>query len=176
VAVPEAKPPAPGQETRELADRASQGDQETVPAIRALLADGDRGRLHREAYGSPAAWLRETVIGQAAGKSVIIREAMYHELDAIRMELAGPDPTPLERLLADRAATCWLSVNRYEHSFHKMKDMTLAQAAFHQRKIDRAHARFLTAVRTLAQVRKLALPALQINVARNQVNVTESRS
>jgi hypothetical protein len=42
---------------------------------------------------------------------------------------------------------------------------------YHQRKIDRAHARLLSAVRTLAQVRKLAVPALQLNIAKKQVNV-----
>jgi hypothetical protein len=38
------------------------------------------------------------------------------------------------------------------------------------------HARFLSAVRTLAQVRKLAVPALQVNIAKNQVNVAGAGS
>jgi hypothetical protein len=53
--------------------------------------------------------------------------------------------------------------------------IVLAQADLQHRKIDKAHARFLTALRTLAQVRKLALPTLQLNIARNQVNVAETR-
>lgn len=175
-AIPVTKPPAGGRETRELLERARRGDKDALPAVRALIADGERGRFYREAYGSAAAWLRETIVGQAAGEDVVIREAMYRELEAIRADLAGPDPTPIERLLADRAALCWLIVNRYEDTFHRTKEMSLAQAAFHQRKIDRAHARFLSAVRTLAQVRKLALPTLQVNIARNQVNVAEARS
>jgi hypothetical protein len=36
--------------------------------------------------------------------------------------------------------------------------------------MDRAHRRFLSAVKTLAAVRRLARPAVQINVARQQVN------
>jgi len=43
------------------------------------------------------------------------------------------------------------------------------------RKIDKAHDRFLSAVRTLAQVRKLALPTLQLNIGKNKVNVAETR-
>jgi hypothetical protein len=54
--------------------------------------------------------------------------------------------------------------------------MSIAQANFHLGRIDKAHARFLSAVKTLAQVRKLALPTLQVNIARNQVNVAETRS
>jgi hypothetical protein len=37
--------------------------------------------------------------------------------------------------------------------------------------MDAANKRFLSAVKALAVVRKLAIPALQINVARRQVNV-----
>ncbi len=37
--------------------------------------------------------------------------------------------------------------------------------------MDATHRRFLSAVKALALVRKLALPALQVNIARRQVNV-----
>jgi hypothetical protein len=52
--------------------------------------------------------------------------------------------------------------------------MTLRQADYHRRRIDAAHSRFLSAVKTLATVRKLALPALQVNIGANQVNVAQS--
>jgi hypothetical protein len=51
----------------------------------------------------------------------------------------------------------------------------ISQADLQHRKINRVHARFLSSVRTLAQVRKLALPTVQVNIARNQVNVAETR-
>jgi hypothetical protein len=46
--------------------------------------------------------------------------------------------------------------------------LSVSQADFQQRKVDRAHRRFLSALRTLAQIRKLALPSLMVNIARNQ--------
>ena len=49
--------------------------------------------------------------------------------------------------------------------------MTFKQFEFHQRRIDAAHRRYLSALRTPAQIRKLALPAVQVNIARNQVNI-----
>jgi len=170
------KPPTPGQETRALFDRAAEGDQSCLPAVRALLADGDRGLSYREAYGSSAEWLRQSLIEKAAGENVIAQEAIRQKLDGVRSELEGPNPTPIERLLAERASLCWALVNWYEDSFQSIESMSIAQADFHQRKIDRAHNRFLSAVRTLAQVRKLALPALQLNIARNQVNVAGAGS
>jgi hypothetical protein len=45
------------------------------------------------------------------------------------------------------------------------------QGDYHQRRMDAAHRRFLAALEALATVRRLTLPALQINVARRQVNV-----
>jgi hypothetical protein len=146
------KPPARGQETRELLKRVSEGDASCLADFGALLADGDRGLSYREAYGSPAQWLRDSIIGKAAGENAAIREAMTRKLESVQADLAGPDPTAMERLLAERAALCWLIVNRYEDIFHNTMNMTIAQAVYQQRRIDRAHARFLSAVRTLAQV------------------------
>ena len=62
-------------------------------------------------------------------------------------------------------------VNWYENSVQDCDRMSIAQANFLQARIDKAHSRFLKAIKTLAQVRKLALPALQVNIAKNQVNV-----
>jgi hypothetical protein len=170
-AVARTKPPAPGQETRELLKRASQGDRSCLPAIRALLADGDRGRDYLEGDGSSAEWLKQTIVQKAAVDNVMAQKAIIQKLESIKAELAGPDPTPIGRLLAERTSLCWALVNWYENSIQSADGMSIAQADYHQRKIDKAHTRFLSAVRTLAQVRKLALPTLQLNIARNQVNV-----
>jgi hypothetical protein len=170
------KPPAPGQETREMIKRAAKGDRSCLPAIEALLADGDRGEFYRETYGSPDEWLRQSIICIAAGKNVVAQDAIRQKLDKVRSELEGPDPTPIERLLSERVSLCWALANWYENSFLSIEIMSILQDDFHQRKIARAHARFLSAVRTLAQVRKLAEPALQLNIAKNQVNVAGAGS
>ena len=46
-AVSKRKPPAPGPETDDLVKRAAKGDKSCLPAVRALLADGDRGESYR---------------------------------------------------------------------------------------------------------------------------------
>jgi hypothetical protein len=48
--------------------------------------------------------------------------------------------------------------------------MSVAQSEHAQRRMDRAHRQFLSTIKTLATVRRLAIPAVQINVARRQVN------
>ena len=164
------KPPASGRETRELFKRAEEGDENCLPELRALFDDGEQGAYWVEALGSPAMWLRESLIKKASGEHVAIREAIAKKLDRVRSGLEGPNPTPLERLLAERATLCWFIVHRYEAGSIGAQGLTIAQAEFQQRRIDKAHARFLSAVRTLAQVRKMGLPALQVNIGTNQRN------
>jgi hypothetical protein len=58
--------------------------------------------------------------------------------------------------------------------YAQLKEYTLRQGEFQLRQIESAHKRFLSAVATLARVRKLALPALQVNIGTNQVNVSHA--
>ena len=169
------KPQAPGRETRALLKRVVGGNETCLPAFRALLADGERGKDYVDAFGSPADWLRESLIKNTAGENPMIQEAIGRKLDNVRSELEGLNPSPIERLLAERASLCWFIVHRYESMFVNSQNMAIVDAEYQQRKIDRAHVRFLSAVRTLAQVRKLGLPALQINVGANQVNMIGGR-
>ena len=48
------------------------------------------------------------------GRTRWSRRRSTKKMDALRAELAGPDPTPIERLLAERAAFCWLVLWKYE--------------------------------------------------------------
>jgi hypothetical protein len=49
--------------------------------------------------------------------------------------------------------------------------MTLPLGTYYQKSIDRAHKRYLSALKALVEVRRLVLPAVQVNIARKQVNV-----
>jgi hypothetical protein len=172
------EPTPPESITREelvrLLDQAEKGDKSCLPRLRFVLqaeVDGRRqGRL-LEVYGDPPTWLREALAKNVGGENLAVTEATEVRMNQLRRELEGPNPSPLERLLAERAAICWFLVNIYELRLASAESMTIQQADSQQRRIDAAHKRFLTAVRTLAQIRKLALPALQVNIGTNQVNV-----
>ena len=87
-------------------------------------------------------------------------------------ELAGHAPTPLEALLVDRIVVCWMHLHYAETIYvQNMQDYSLTQAAFHQHRITTAHNRYLSAIRALAQVRRLQVPTVQVNIAREQLNV-----
>lgn len=177
--VVEARPggllPTTGDGIRDLVRRAEAGDASTLPAIRELLAQpgavaGLGGDLARRA--------QESLITAYAGDNLLAREAIATRLEELRTELAGPSPTPVERLLAERAAVCWLHVYQLEVlSAGKLRQGMGAGLAEHfQKTLDRAHKRYLSALKALADVRRLAGPAVQVNIARKQVNVAGSPS
>jgi hypothetical protein len=182
IATTSTEPKPPDKLTREglneLATRASNGDPESLRLLKEALKSGNYPNWSRwflEAYGNPAAWLKQSLGVSAGGKDDLAAiEAVQQEILRVQTELEGPNPTAIERLLAERAAVCWFMVHKYETNFTTAKEMTLRQAEFQLRRIDSASRRYLSALSTLARVRKMALPVLQVNIGTNQVNVGPS--
>ena len=94
---------------------------------------------------------------------LLVAEAVPAKTALSRERLAGPASGPLEALLAERVVLCWLQVHdaevRYRH-WHEHGKPTPQTSDFQQRRIDRAQKRYLAALKTLAVVRRLALPLL----------------
>jgi hypothetical protein len=152
-----------------LVTRGMQGDRTVLPALRALLTTRPELWTHLQTVGSRVerAW-----IAVLAGDDLVAQEVLTQQLQALKGELAGPNPTPLEHLLVERIAVCWLQVQQ--------ADLWAAQHVTHptswaDHRQDRAQARFLAAVKALAQVRKLLRPqaAVQVHIAQHQVHMGE---
>lgn len=85
--------------------------------------------------------------------------------ERLAAELRGDDPTPLERLLAERVVITWLAVHRADleavacdGSLVGLVDRSAAGRAerlFHARRQESAQRRYLQSLRSLAQVRQL---------------------
>ena len=144
-----------------------QGDQEVLPALRTLL--DTQPALWTE-VGTLTTEVEQAWLQLLTGDDLVTREVLHRQLEAWKAELAGPQPTPLERLLSERIALCWLQVQQAE--LWAVRHVTQPDAWSEQR-LDRAQARFLAAVKALAQVRKLLQPrtTVQVNIAQQQVNV-----
>jgi hypothetical protein len=169
-------PPAKGEDVptttegvRALLKRTQTGDHTALPVVRKMLDDPFYLRL----FGGELAENATTSFVKAmGGEDLGFREAVLKKMELLRAELLGANPTPVERLLVERVVACWLQVQDADiRAAQGQKDATLRWSDFHQRRMDAANRRFLAAVKALALVRKLAVPALQINVARKQVNV-----
>lgn len=113
-------------------------------------------------------------VGGGKKKSATLRR--LKELRAFAAEIAGPNPTPIERTLAETAALAWLAARFLDVNDFTAEDRSIGQALCAMRRVDAARRRYLSAIRTLATVRKLALPAMvQVNVG-EQVNAIAANS
>jgi len=154
-----------------LAQRAQKGDKTALPALRELLkkpamVDALGGDLAKQA--------QLTHIDKFSRQNLLLKESLTRKLDLMREELAGPNVTPLERLLVERIVACWLHLHHLEMVYACKESMSLALGSYYQRSISSAQKRYLAAIKTLALVRKLAVPVLQVNIAKKQVNVAGS--
>jgi hypothetical protein len=146
------------------------GDRAAREDLRAILDEtphlwAEIGNLGRQA--------ETALVRVAAGDNPVIREAIVRKLDILRRDVAGPHPSVLERLLADRVAISWLSLTVAEGTYHQALERGMGQAndTFQQQRIERAQRRYLAAIKALAQVRKLGVPAVQVNIGDKQINV-----
>ena len=155
--------------TNLLLKRANEGEGAALVELRELCEG------HPELWaglGNLAAQAQAMLIGTIAGPNEVVAEAVSREVAALRQELAGNEATPLERLLVARIVACWLHLHYAEARYaQNLGKLTMSQGEYHQRIIERAQRRYLTAIRTLAQVRRLQLPAMQVNIGEKQINV-----
>jgi hypothetical protein len=84
-------------------------------------------------------------------------------------DLAGPAPTPLESLLVQRVLICWLRLHLAEFNAGICGTDTTTEAF--QRQLERANRLYLSSVKMLATVRRMAMPVLVgVNVATGSVS------
>lgn len=129
--------------------------------------------LFAKEYGNAAKRAEESLVRYASGGNVLVDESTRIWLTEVQSALAEPGDTGLEMMLAHRVALCWLTVNATESlRAEKWKNSMATDAAdFWDRHTSRVQGDFLNACRTLATVRKLRRPVLQMNIAEKQINV-----
>ena len=148
-----------------LANRAQKGDKSALPAIREVLDDPAMVDL---LGGDLAKQAQLTLIEKFSTSNLLLRESLPRKLDNLRRELGGPAPTALEKLVVDRIVACWLHLHHLEHVYAQKDSMSLELGTYYEKSIGQAQRRYLAAIRCLALIRRLAIPALQVNIARKQ--------
>jgi hypothetical protein len=147
------------EQLRELVRRAHEGDAGVLPRLRRLL--DERPEIWEQA-GDLARHAEQALLELVAGRSLFAREAVGRKLAELKAGLAGPEPTPLERLLVERIAVCWLEVHHLDLEVAALPRVPAAgpPGVYAQRRLDSAQRRYLQAIKALATVRKLLLPRL----------------
>jgi hypothetical protein len=144
-------------ELAQLLKRAVAGDLAVLPALCQVLADNPQ---LWKGYGDLAAQAEGALIRQAAGSNLLLSESLIRKLAALKEELGGESPSPLERLLIERVTACWLQVAYYDTLVVQARESSPARLKMLQGLQDAAHRRHLSAIKTLATVRKLLRPPL----------------
>jgi hypothetical protein len=151
-----------------LIGKANDGDEAALRELRPLL---DLMPKIVEQMGDLSEIAHQAWVDRVAGSQLAMAEALRRTRGALQAKLSRPADSPLERLLVDRVVLCWLHLHYAEASYaQKMDTLNVEWSDAYQRRIDRAQRRYLQVIRTLAQVRRLALPAVQVNIAGHQVN------
>lgn len=114
--------------------------------------------------------------GLGKGDGIDGKAEVRREVERLAAEVAGPTPSPLEVLLAQRVALTWLELLNLDAYLGQLgHTLSGGRFAFVDKRRDRATARHLAAIRSLAQLRRLMRPgpAVQVNVGHGlaQVNL-----
>jgi len=100
------------------------------------------------------------------------RIAIEEQLIGIRDGLGYHDAPIMEKLLIENIVTAWLFVQRCETKIALMQGaQSMRELEFWERRLSLAQHRYLAACESLAKIRKMNIPALQLNIGNKQINV-----
>jgi hypothetical protein len=163
------------QELQALAQKAEKsGDKQARQELRQALRTSAPEVIARCSNISKV--YRWMLADRIASGDLLEREAIVERARRLASEIAGENPTPLEVLLAERIASLWLLVELMEALtsayFSSSSDYKRPATAYYLQMIkvqESASRRYLAAIKTLAQVRKLQAntPAVQYNTQIN---------
>ena len=179
--IPAGDAPYSDEKAFEVMSRAQDGDETVVQDLRRLLerphiADGLQVVIRSSL---------ETAIEADTGRNLLGREAALKLVRDRGNELAGPQASPLERMLAEHVVTTWWFLRQAETAFtqgmQREGGISLALGDYLQRRITASQKRYLAAVKMLADVRRMQLPEVtiqnqgQVNIGNQQMNVAADK-
>jgi len=144
------------EELKKVLRRAEQGDLTVLEQLRRLL---DETPQLWQQFGDLALQAEGALVKLVGGSNVLLCECLLRKVADLKAELAGPAASALERLLAQRVAMTWVQLAHLDALAAQAAGGSEARVKLIQRQQDAAHRRHLSAVRTLATVRKLLRPA-----------------
>jgi len=141
-------------ELKDLLTRAHKGDSTVLPALQKAF---DQNPELTGKFGDLVHHAENALMQLAANTSLLGKEAIRRQMLDLKARLKATASTELEYLLIDRIVVCWLGVNYYEIdcASHLCEPGSAATKDAAQKRLDRAHQRFLTATKSLAVVQKL---------------------
>jgi hypothetical protein len=135
-----------------LVQRAREGDESILPQLREML--DTRPELWQH-YGNLAGHAREAWIRLISADDLALKESTSRKVQDLERELAGPEPSVVERLLAERAALCWLQLAHADALAAQSLSQSRHLGDFWAKRQAGAHRRYLTSLAALVTLRRL---------------------
>jgi len=155
----------------ELVAVVDRADKDDAPALATLETSFDASQSWWASVARDVAEQAEECLVAASATNGFRRLAIRRILERTRTELAGLRPTPLVRLAARHVAICGLEADLAHRSSAASLAKGVVPPETVQRWLDRADGRYRKALKCLADLQRLALPAVQVNVGGQQVNI-----
>jgi hypothetical protein len=134
-----------------LVAQANTGDRQALTELRHFM---DRHPEIEESVGDLARMAESAWLDLLVGQNKLARESVQRLLVKLKRDLAGQHPTDLEKLLVDDIGICYLAKRQAEIAAAGSGG-SLTQAAIRFRRAESAQRRFLSAVKTLTNLRAL---------------------
>jgi hypothetical protein len=136
----------------ELVRRANAGDDEALAELRFIL---DECEQIWQQVGDLGKHAEMAMIKLISNGNKLIAESLARKAADMRLQLAGPDPSPLEQICVQRIVATWLELQWTETTFPEPTGKTLDVQKFVLKRKDSAERRFSASVKSLMLVRKL---------------------
>jgi hypothetical protein len=177
---------------QKVIERKVNASDEVIALIRrcekANPSEADLQALRQEFDKYPELWkaggdvfnLALTALIDSQTNQGVVKESMKRGVSEIKTQLGYETASGAERLLIEACALAWLryNVTEYRYTVVTNGEQTIRQADYWERRLTLAQRRYLKAIETLAKVRRLALPVLQLNVAQpgaEQLNIATAK-
>lgn len=149
------------EEFHHLVQAAVSGDRTVLPQVRALL---DSVPQWSDELGNLLQQSENSLLDMTVGQHMLKREAITRDLDTHEQRLRE-EPSYVEALLIQQIRLDLLMLSTTQQRAVERRDV-------HSDKLlNSAHKRFLAAIKTLDQLRKL-VPKVNLNIATNQINMS----
>jgi hypothetical protein len=135
-----------------LLKRAQKGDAEALARVKEALEQAPELWKH---LGDLASHVQSAWIDLVAKENPLQNEGYRRKISEMKIELASPNPSPMEALLVDRVVSCWLQVQCADAAAVPPGEVWITQAQFHMKRQTQAQKRYLSAVSALATFQRL---------------------
>ncbi len=161
---------------------------ELDPAVEAKAAKGDRSVadavaafLDRPAavalYGDIGRHVLLRWVRRYAGDNLLLEGALMRQAADLRERLAGPSPSAVELLVAERVVLAWVFAGWAEYQYAALvHELSVKQAEHQLRRMEMANRHLLSACKTLAKVRRARLPEVLALVNLNPMQSESAHS